>query len=108
MKPVPSQIKSAGETISIVWNDNHQSRYAARDLRLSCRCAACVDEWTHQSLIKPDLIPRGIKPKSIDIMGNYALHFDWSDGHNTGIYTYDFLREVCGCDECRSRRTFNV
>ena len=108
MKPIPSEIKSLGDTIAILWSDKHQGRYAARDLRLACRCAACVDEWTHQSLIKPDLVPRGIKAKGIDIMGNYALHFDWSDGHNTGIYTYDFLREVCGCDECLAKRSFAV
>jgi len=69
---------------------------------------ACVDEWTHRSLIKPDLIPLDVKAKNIQVMGNYALHFDWSDGHNTGIYTYDFLREVCACDDCLAKRTFTV
>jgi DUF971 family protein len=108
MKPVPLEIKTTGETITIRWSDQHISRYAARDLRLACRCAGCVDEWTHQSLIKADLVPVTLKPKSIEVMGNYALHFDWSDGHNTGIYTYDFLREVCACNECKAKRSFAV
>src|SRR5689334_12241565 len=108
VKPVPTDIKSSGETISIHWSDQHKSRYHARDLRLACRCAACVDEWTHQSLIKPDRVPPAIKAKKIDVMGNYALHVDWSDGHNTGIYTYDYLREVCGCDECMAQHRFTV
>ncbi len=97
MKPIPQDIKTSGDSISILWSDQHQSLYNARDLRLSCRCAGCVDEWSHQSLIKPHLVPKDLKPKGIDVMGNYALHFDWSDGHNTGIYTYDYLREVCAC-----------
>src|SRR5258708_21815227 len=108
MKPVPQEIKTAEGALTIRWSDNHFSRYSTRDLRLACRCAGCVDEWTHQSLIKQDLIPRDLKPKGIEVMGNYALHFDWSDGHSTGIYTYDFLREVCACDECKSKRQFNV
>jgi len=108
MKPTPNEIKSSGDAISILWSDAHQSRYGARDLRLACRCAACVDEWTNQSLVKPDLIPQDVKPKGIHVMGNYAIHIDWSDGHDTGIYTYDYLREVCACDECRAKRSFAV
>ena len=108
MKPIPQEIKSAGDTLTIRWSDQHVSRYATRDLRLACRCAGCVDEWTHRSLLKPDLIPRDLKAKNIEVMGNYALHFDWSDGHSTGIYTYDYLREVCACDECKAKRSFAV
>lgn len=108
VKPVPADIKAQGDTITIRWSDEHVSRYKARDLRLGCRCAACVDEWTHRSLIKPELVPLDVKAKNIQVMGNYALHFDWSDGHSTGIYTYDYLREVCACDDCLAKRTFTV
>ena len=107
-KPTPQAINAKGAVIAITWSDGHASRYDARDLRLACRCAACVDEWTHISLIKPDLIPQNLTPKGIEVMGSYALHFDWSDGHSTGIYTYDYLREVCACDECKAKRSFNV
>jgi len=68
---------------------------------LACRCAACVDEWTKETLVKPEQIPRGIKPVAIEVVGNYALHFTWSDGHSTGIYSYDHLREICPCEECK-------
>jgi len=108
VKPTPLDIRTSGETITIRWSDQHESRYTARDLRLACRCAGCVDEWTHASLIKPDLVARDIKAKAIEVMGNYALHFEWSDGHNTGIYTYDYLREVCACDDCKAKRSFAV
>lgn len=108
MKPVPQKITSKDGHVGIVWSDGHVSSYHARDLRLACRCAACVDEWTHQPLLQPDSVPMNVKPKAIELMGNYAIHFTWSDGHNTGIYSYDYLREVCACHECVASRSFNV
>jgi DUF971 family protein len=94
MKPIPKEIKAAEGDIKIAWNDGHESVYSGRVLRLACRCAACVDEWTHETLVKPDQIPAVVKPVKIDVVGNYALHFTWSDGHNTGIYSYDYLRSL--------------
>jgi len=108
MTLTPVQIKSSEKEVSITWSDQHRSHYDPRELRLACRCAACVDEWTHESRIRLDQIPAVIKAKGIDVVGNYALQFQWSDGHSTGIYAYDFLREVCGCDQCRKPREFNV
>ena len=108
MKASPQEIKTTGSVITIRWSDGHVGRYEGRDLRLACRCAACVDEWSHESLVQPDRVPFDVKPKAIEVMGNYALHLDWSDGHNTGIYTYDYLREVCACDECKKKRIFAV
>ena len=108
MKAIPKEIKAAGPQIQIQWSDGHASRYNGRDLRLACRCAACVDEWTHQSLINASGVPSDLKPLTIDVVGNYALHFGWSDGHTTGIYSYDYLREICACDICKSKRSFAV
>ena len=108
MKPIPQDIKSSEGKISIRWSDAHTSQYSARDLRLGCRCAACVDEWSHQSLIQPDRVPLDVKPKVIEPMGHYAIHIDWSDGHSTGIFTYDYLREICACDDCKQKRSFAV
>jgi ATP-binding protein involved in chromosome partitioning len=31
----------------------------------------------------------------IEVVGNYALAFYWSDGHSTGIYSYEHLRKLC-------------
>jgi ATP-binding protein involved in chromosome partitioning len=101
MKPAPKSIKATEGNLTIVWNDGHESIYSGRSLRLACRCAACVDEWTHESLVQPDQIPAIVKPEKIEVVGNYALHFIWSDGHSTGIYSYDSLREQCECKLCR-------
>jgi DUF971 family protein len=108
VKTSPKEIKTVGPVLTILWNDGHASRYESRDLRLGCRCAACVDEWSHETLVQPERVPMDVKPKAIDLMGNYAIHIDWSDGHNTGIYTYDYLKEVCSCDECKKKRSFAV
>ena len=104
----PRDIKAKDGFIQILWSDEHASRYSGRDLRLSCRCAACVDEWTHENIIVADHVPPVIKPTAIQVIGNYALQFNWSDGHSTGIYTYDYLRELCPCPTCRAPREFMV
>jgi len=42
------------------------------------------------------------KPKEVKPVGRYALNIAWNDGHASGIYSWDYLREVCQCDECRA------
>ncbi len=104
----PKKVSSKEGRIEIVWSDAHLSQYRAREVRLACRCAGCVEEWTNVSLVKPELVPVDLQAKAIESVGHYALHIDWSDGHNTGLYTYDYLRELCACDECRATRSFAV
>jgi ATP-binding protein involved in chromosome partitioning len=108
MALTPLEIKSSEKEVTILWSDQHRSRYDPRALRLACRCAACVDEKTQESRIHADQIPIQIKAKGIQVVGNYALQFTWSDSHGTGIYAYDFLRAVCGCAVCREPREFDV
>jgi DUF971 family protein len=50
-----------------------------------------------------NLLQRGrvaVRPLSIDSVGRYAIRFHWSDGHSTGIYTFEHLRELCPCPIC--------
>lgn len=68
---------------------------------MACRCAVCVHEMTGARLLDPALIPADIHPLTIQSVGNYALQIAWSDGHNTGIYRYDYLRLLCTCAQCR-------
>ncbi len=105
---VPKEIKAADGNLTILWSDGHASRYDCRSIRLACRCAACVEEWTHKTLIQKDRIPAVIKPTQIEPVGHYALQFVWSDGHNTGIYPYEDLRKLCECEECKKQREFAV
>lgn len=102
MNSFPTQLKQISpSTLGIVWSDGHESRLPVRKLRLECRCATCVDEWTREKLIRPESVPQDIHPKRIDSVGRYALTVLWSDGHSTGIYPFEQLRILCECDQCK-------
>ena len=98
--PMPTEIGRANEhDVKIRWQDGHESVYPARELRLACPCAGCVDEMTGQIRIIATNIPQQVTPLKIDLIGRYAISIQWSDGHNTGIYAFDRLRRLCPC--CR-------
>jgi ATP-binding protein involved in chromosome partitioning len=101
----PRSLKQLGsQTLGIQWNDGHESTYTVRNIRLSCRCANCVDEWTREKILKDEMIPLDIKPKKLETVGRYALQIDWSDGHSTGIFTFEQLRSQCECESCRHKK----
>lgn len=87
--------------LGIEWNDGHKGVYPVRYLRQHCPCAACTDELTGELRIKPDDVPLLIMLQDVEPVGRYALRFKWSDGHDTGIYSFTFLRRICQCDICQ-------
>ena len=102
VEPTLVQLDNAG--VYIEWQDGHWSVYPHRYLRLRCRCATCIEEWTKRPILDPDSVPADVAVLDHLVVGNYAVQFLFSDAHYTGIYTYDFLRDVCACDECMARR----
>jgi DUF971 family protein len=92
-----------GARLGIEWRDGHRSEYEPRYLRLQCRCAGCVDEMSGRPILRGETVSPEIYPAAIRYVGRYALQFDWSDGHTTGIYPFEMLREICPCAECRAR-----
>jgi len=84
----------------ITWNDGHLSSYPSWYLREKCLCAECVEEFTGVRKIVHGSIPSSIERVSVSPVGNYALHFGWSDGHDTGIFDFEYLRELCPCQHC--------
>lgn len=91
----PMAIRQAGPTaLEIDWSDGHKSVYATYDLRLMCKCANCVDEWSGKLQIVKENIPNDVHPLMIENVGRYGLKINWSDGHSTGIYSYDYLRSL--------------
>ncbi|MDQ3667456.1 MAG: DUF971 domain-containing protein [Acidobacteriota bacterium] len=91
----PREIKQEGNAgLRITWSDDHVSRYSAAGLRRACPCAQCVNEWTGQRVLKPDTISQELTITDLSIVGRYALNFRWSDGHETGIYSFRYLREL--------------
>ena len=115
-KPVDVKVRVAeGRGLDIVWADGHSSHYDFAYLREQCPCAMCDDERRkrqehggHSSgsaVSTPDSNPLQLyKPKpgarSAKAVGNYALQIEFNDGHNTGIYSYDYLRAICPCADC--------
>jgi len=92
--------KKGGERFTIAWADGHESVFGARYLRGRCPCAQCVSEMTGQRLVFEEHVNPDVAVSAASTVGQYALHFDWSDGHTTGIYSYDYLRRICPCDAC--------
>ena len=112
----PTSVKihvSSGAGVDITWADGHASHYDFSYLRDECPCATCNDERAKKEAFaaaapgessKPfDPLPM-FKPKpraqAASIVGNYAISITFSDGHSTGIYSYDHLRTICPCAEC--------
>lgn len=92
-----------GRRLRIAWEDGHVSTYEPRRLRLACPCAGCVDEMTGERMLTDEMVPPGVYPEEIRYVGRYALQFFWSDGHSTGIYPFEYLRDLCTCAECQPR-----
>lgn len=87
-------IEESDSEISIAWSDAKQSAYNAADLRRACPCAGCVNEWTGERTLKPETVADDITFSSIAVVGRYALNFNFSDDHDTGIYSFKYLREL--------------
>lgn len=91
----PSQIVEESESsLSIEWSDGRSTVYNAAFLRRLCPCAGCVDEWTGEKRLVPETIADNVKFESISIVGRYALNFRFSDGHDSGIYSFEYLRQI--------------
>ncbi|HEY0407188.1 MAG TPA: DUF971 domain-containing protein [Pyrinomonadaceae bacterium] len=92
----PREIMQEGEGgLKIAWADERVCHFNAPDLRRACPCAQCVNEWTGQRMLKPEAISDQLSIDNIAVVGRYALNFRWSDGHETGIYSFRYLRELC-------------
>jgi DUF971 family protein len=89
----PLQVIEESESeLSIKWSDDSESRYNAVQLRRACPCAGCINEWTGQKQLKDESISEALTFTHISIVGRYALNFHFSDGHDTGIFSFTFLR----------------
>ena len=103
--PMPDEIVGLLRSkITFKWPDGHVSIYPARDLRLACRCAGCIEEMSGKPLLDPATIPPTVRANSMELAGNYAVVITWSDGHNTGIFNFRDLRSNCPCEECAALR----
>jgi DUF971 family protein len=98
-----------GKGLEIDWSDGHKSAWTFAWLREACPCATCQDERLKDGRkvgqAKPTallpLLSAPPRPSSAQAVGRYALQFNWLDGHTSGIYSWDYLRKICQCAECK-------
>lgn len=92
--PVSVQPLSATE-VFLKWNDGEGYALPYVELRFHCPCAGCVDENTGQRILERTSVSPDICATDVQLVGRYAIQFTWSDGHNTGMYHFDRLYELC-------------
>ena len=91
----PTQIVEESDSeVSIKWSDDAETKYSAVQLRRSCPCAGCINEWTGEKQLDDAQIPDDLAFRHISIVGRYALNFHFTDGHDTGIFSFAFLRKL--------------
>ncbi|MBI1804228.1 MAG: DUF971 domain-containing protein [Ignavibacteriae bacterium] len=105
----PKKIKKINDfELTILWDDEHQSRYALEHLRNACPCAGCQGETIllrEYSPPSPDMSAAGrYELTGIQQVGSYAIQLTWADGHSTGIYTWEQLKDLCECEECLRKK----
>ncbi|MBP7149173.1 MAG: DUF971 domain-containing protein [Acidobacteria bacterium] len=94
-RPRAIEIFPSGE-VGVAWPDGREDYVGARALRLACPCAQCVDEITGTPRLVPGRVPDDIQVVNWAPVGHYAVQFRFSDGHDTGIYGFDYLRRIAG------------
>ena len=91
----PAQVgHDTGGGIAVRWEDGPTSTFAPVWLRARCPCAGCVEEWTGKRTTLEAQIDPTVKCKGISPVGNYAVQLDWTDGHQTGIFSWDYLLKL--------------
>ena len=100
--PMNLRALSPERSLEVTWEAGHVGVYGYRSLRGECPCASCVDEWTGVRRLVLDSISPDILLTNMKLVGQYAIKIDWSDGHNTGLYTWNRLRGLCPCPKCRA------
>ena len=109
MKPFELNVskRDGKETIFLLWSDGHRSNYEAFQLRNACPCAMCQGEpgiFGKKYGTLKDRVQTNVVPQEIEPVGRYGIKITWSDGHNLGIYTFEYLRKLCPCEECQKTR----
>jgi DUF971 family protein len=92
--------------VTIDWGDGHHSHYSLDHLRAKCPCASCTS-GRHPTTPSPghfQMFKKVLKMDAVEPVGRYALQFKWNDGHSSGIYSFEHLREICPCEQCSSSR----
>ena len=90
--------------LRLKWEDGHEAKYPYEYLRGHCPCASCQGHFEPTKFVR---VP-GATLARVELVGNYAFNLFWTDGHDTGIYSFRKLRELCPCKGCRPQGVENL
>lgn len=110
MKPFSITARRAEKELIVTWEDGHVSLYPFDLLRLCCPCAECRGGHDRMGDLPDPAVFAASLPdspatrlKTIVPVGSYGITPVWEDGHEAGIYRWDYLRALCPCEACRGR-----
>lgn len=104
IKPTDIEVSNSDQVLTINWADGHTSEYPLFGLRKNCPCVTCRGGHGNMNQFDRSLFlvepTQRYEVESIKQIGNHAIQIIWNDGHNTGMYQWETLRELCPCKEC--------
>lgn len=110
MKPKQIKIKDKSD-LSIGWQDGKTTNIPLKYLRDECPCASCKGETILFKTFRPPkpavFSEEMYKIKNIDVVGDYAIQITWKDGHNTGIYSWEYLKTLEAGMNDREEQSYN-
>jgi DUF971 family protein len=104
--PTSYELDEDRRQLHLSWSDGHESVYDYERLRRACPCAWCAGEGSFAGTMQSgtSLTEQQTTLYEIVVVGRYGLTPVWGDGHRTGIYTFERLRDLCECDACQAAR----
>jgi DUF971 family protein len=96
MTDPPTNIRAiqSEQILEVTWPNDRVVRFPYLFLRAECPCASCRDEWTGERILKAESLPADLKLVSMEPVGTYAIQPAWSDGHSSGLYTWELLSQL--------------
>lgn len=101
LEPLDVRLSDDGKSLEVEWDDGHVSHTALRTLRWKCPCAHCNGEMGVKGRLAyaTELPPEEYALTGVQPIGRYALAPVWASGHDKGLFTYVYLRNLCECPE---------
>ena len=99
VQPTGVKADKQNRQIEISWSDGHTSRYSFDGLRVACPCVECKGGHANMGIATAPSVVRNAPASNLTLMdlkqvGSYALMPYWSDGHATGMYSWELLRAL--------------
>ena len=104
VNPIAVELDETDRVMRIRWDDGHLGEWGWLALRRACPCALCAGEGNLPGVVTLGTIftPQQTTMERVKWIGRYALAPIWADGHDTGLFTYQKLRQLCQCEEHRA------